>query len=142
VATLSAQHPDEAALIAAYRDRWPEMLGGALDDTVAILDEVRARQPVYALTNWSAETFPHATARFDFLAWFAGIVVSGHEGLKKPDPALFSVLTARYDLDPARTVFIDDSPRNVDAARALGFDAIAFEDAATLRRALVERGVL
>ncbi len=134
VAELTARHPRHRDVIAAYHDRWPEMLGGAIDGTVAILAELRSLgRPLYALSNWSAETFPHARERFAFLAWFGGLVVSGEEGVKKPDPEIFEILLRRYDLDPAGTVFIDDSADNVSAARALGFEAVHFTSAADLR---------
>lgn len=143
VAELSARHPQQRDMIAAYHDRWPEMLGGAIDDTVAILAELQSLgRPLYALTNWSAETFPHARERFDFLAWFDGLVVSGEEGVKKPDPEIFEILLRRHGLDPAGTVFIDDSAGNVAAAGALGFEAVHFTSAAELRSRLRHLGLL
>jgi 2-haloacid dehalogenase len=90
--------------------------------------------PLYALTNWSRETFASQPARFDFLSWFDGIVVSGQEEFIKPDPGIFRVLTCRYRFDPAQAVFI--APANVAAATALGFHGIHFTDPDTLRRDL------
>ena len=143
VAVLSAQYPQHAALIDAYHTRWPEMLGGAMAPSVAVLDELRARGVrLYALTNWSQETFPLAWERFDFLRGFEGIVVSGSEGLIKPDPAIFQLTIDRFGLVPARTVYIDDSPRNVAAAAAMGMHALHFHDAHALRAALVHGGLL
>ena len=137
VAELTARHPQHRDMIAAYHERWPEMLGGALDGTVAILGELRSLgRPLYALSNWSAETFPHARERFAFLAWFRGLVVSGEVGVKKPDPEIYEILLRRYGLDPTGTVFIDDSADNVSAARALGFEAVQFSSAAELRSRL------
>jgi len=141
VRELCARFPREAELIRAYRDRWTEMVSGAIDDTVAILDELRAQYPVYALTNWSAETWPHAEARFPFLAWFRGIVMSGREGIVKPDERIYRLLLERHGLHASETIFIDDQPRNVAAARALGIDAIRYEGAAALRAELAARGV-
>jgi 2-haloacid dehalogenase len=86
-----------------------------------------------ALTNWSHETFPIALRRFAFLAWSEGIVVSGRELLVKPDPAIFKLLIDRYRLDPASTVFIDDSIRNVEAAEVEGLHGIHFQGAGDLR---------
>lgn len=143
VATLSAQFPQHATLIDAYRARWHEMLGGALASSVAVLDELRGRGVrLYALTNWSQETFPVAWERFDFLRWFDGIVVSGQEGLIKPDAAIFQRMIARFALAPQRTIYIDDAPRNVDAARQLGMHSLLFRDAETLRAELCRSGVL
>ncbi|MBB5876709.1 HAD family phosphatase [Xanthomonas sp. 3498] len=143
VAELSALHPAHAPLIAAYHARWPEMLGGALDATVAVLDELRGQGVrLYALTNWSHETFPIARERYPFLQWFEGVLVSGEERLVKPDPAIFALLCERYAIDPARAVFIDDAPRNVHAAAATGMQALQFCDAAMLREDLVALGLL
>ncbi len=104
-----ARHPAEEKLIRAYHERWHEMIAGALEGTVAVLDELRRKGiRILALTNWSHETFPVAVERFPFLRWFEGILVSGTEGLKKPDPAIFALMNTRYDINPARAVFIDD----------------------------------
>jgi len=143
IATLSAQHPQHAGLIHAYRARWDEMLGGPMASSVAVLDELRGRNlRLYALTNWSHETFPVAWERYDFLHWFAGVMVSGQERLIKPDPAIFQRLIARFGLLPQRTIYIDDTPRHVDASRRLGMHGLLFRDAPTLRAQLCEAGVL
>ena len=143
VALLVAEHPGERERIEAYHRRWPEMLGGPIDGTVAILAELRAAgAPLYALTNWSAETWPIAFDRFDFLGWFDGVVVSGAERVAKPDPAIYRILLERYRLDPARTLFIDDRQANVDGARAVGMGAVPFDGPGPLRGELVRRGLL
>ena len=141
VAERVALFPEHRMAIEAYFGRWTEMLGGAFDGTVEILREQVDRAPVYALTNWSAETWPHAVERFAFLEWFAGIVVSGDEGCAKPDPRIFEILLDRYSLEPTKTVFIDDNPANIEAASRLGFDAIRFTDSEQLRSALEARGL-
>jgi 2-haloacid dehalogenase len=139
----SAEFPEHAALIAAFRTRWDEMLRGPLHDTLAIVHALRARGlRLYALTNWSQETFPLAFERYAFLQVFEGIVVSGAERLIKPDPAIFHVLLKRYGVQPERAVFIDDAPRNVAAAAKLGMHALHFRDAALLRAELVALGLL
>jgi 2-haloacid dehalogenase len=143
VAQLVEQHPAHAALIRAYHERWPEMLGEQIHDTVEILAELRAAGvSLYALTNWSAETWPIALERYPFLGWFRGIVVSGEVGAAKPERAVYDALTERYGVVAAESVFIDDQPRNVEAARNLGFGAIRFTDAPSLRAALVDLGLL
>lgn len=143
VAELVERHPVHAAAITAYHERWPEMLGGAVGGTVEVLAELRAvGVPVYALTNWSAETFGIARERFEFLEWFDGVLVSGEERMIKPDPAIFRLLLDRFGLDPGATFYIDDSPANVAAADRLGFDAVRFTSPAQLRRDLEARGLL
>lgn len=143
VAELVERHPAHAAAITAYHERWAEMLGGAVDGTVEVLAELRAAGvPVYALTNWSAETFGVARERFEFLEWFDGVLVSGEERMIKPDPAIFRLLLDRFGLDPEATFYVDDSEPNVAAAGRLGFDAVRFTSPAQLRRDLVARRLL
>ncbi len=142
-AEAKARHPGKAALIDAYFGRWPEMLNVAIDGTVAILAELKDQgTPLYALTNWSAETFPHARSRFGFLDWFRAIVVSGDIGMIKPDADIYEFLLASHSLTAAETVFIDDKGENVEAARALGFQGIRFTEPRSLRTALAELGLL
>ncbi|AJP59561.1 HAD family hydrolase [Pandoraea vervacti] len=137
-----ARHPDHEANIRAYFERWTEMIPGDISGTVDILAQLRERHfRLLALTNWSAETFPIAQARFPFLGWFEGIVVSGRERMIKPDPAIFRCLIARYHLRPESTAFIDDSLRNVDAARREGLAAIHFRSPAELRKQLKALGI-
>jgi 2-haloacid dehalogenase len=134
VAGLSTAYPDRAPLIEAYSERWGEMLNGPHDATVAILDELRDRDVhLYALTNWSAETFPIAIQRFEVLGWFEDILVSGSEGIVKPDSAIYDLAIERFEIEPHRTVFIDDAPANVAAAARAGFHAHHYRDAARLR---------
>jgi len=143
IAELTREHPEHAGLIAAYWDRWPETLGEPFHETVDVVADLRATGiRLLAMTNWSAETFPWALPRYPFLAWFEAVIVSGEVGLVKPDPAIFQLLIDRHGLEPARTVFIDDTAANVEAAASLGFRAIRFIDAPSLRRELERSGVL
>jgi len=140
---LVLEHPELRELIEAYRRHWPEMLAGEIPGTVDVLRDVRATDVrLLALSNWSSETFPYALERFPFLSWFDAIVISGDVGLKKPDPAIFRHVVEELELDPSTTVFVDDSAANVETARSLGFVALTFVDADTLRRDLVRLGVL
>ena len=143
VEILTAKYPEHREMIAAYRDRWPDMLGGEIEDTVDILDELRKTElGLYALTNWSAETFPVAEERFPFLEWFDGVVVSGRERMAKPEPQIFSLLLDRFGLEAASALFIDDSRPNVEAAREAGMQAVQFTSPTALRDELVTRGAL
>lgn len=137
-----ARHPSQAALIRAYRERWEETLGGVIEETVLILNELHARGVrLLALTNWSAETFPIALERFPFLHTFEGILVSGKEGIIKPAPAIFQLLKTRYQFEGSRAVFIDDHAPNVEGARREGFNALQFTSAAQLRKDLAALGL-
>ncbi len=136
-ALLVEQHPAQRDLIEAFHHRWIEMIGGPIHGTVDILAELRAKgTPLYALTNWSAETFPLAQVRYDFLHWFRGTVVSGTEKLVKPDPRIYRLLLDRYGIEAATAVYIDDNPANARAATELGLHGIHFTGAASLRAEL------
>lgn len=142
VADLAATHPEQAELISMYHSRWPEMLGNPFAATVEILDEVRrAGYRTYALSNWSAETFPMTRPLFPFLGDMDGILISGEVGVGKPDPAIFREFIARFGIEPNETVYIDDWDRNVATASGLGLAAIQFIDAAQLRAELRRLGV-
>ena len=143
VAELAAKFPAHAAMIRAYHERWAETLGGAVPGTEALLDELAARgHPLYALSNWSAETFPHARARFAVLARFEHIVISGDVGCAKPDPQIYARFLERVGRRAEDCLFIDDVQANVAAALACGFEGVVFRDAAALRDELVARRFL
>lgn len=141
---LVDKHPDYETEIRAYYGRWEEMLGGAIHETVDILKQIHAQQKhrLYALTNWSHETFPIAIERYDFLQLFEGILVSGQEKLKKPDPRIYQLIMDRYKIKPEGAIFIDDNTKNVAAAKAQGIEAIHFKSPGQLRSALTEKKIL
>jgi 2-haloacid dehalogenase len=143
-AQLAAEHPEHAEHIWAWGTRTEEMVGGPIDGTVEILRELVDSGSVrlFALTNMEAHTYPLRRERFEFLRWFEGTVVSSAEGVIKPEPRIYRVLLERYGLEPASTLMIDDNPRNVEAARALGMPAILFESPEALRAQLQDAGVL
>jgi len=140
---LKAEHPDKAELIDAYGARFDEMIAGPIAGSVEILAELRDRDtPLYGLTNWSAETYPLARTRFEFLDWFRGIIVCGEIGLIKPDPRIFALLVERFAIEPQRTVYIDDVEPNAASAQRCGLHAIHFTTPAILREELVGLGLL
>lgn len=145
VAELGERHPHERLRIAAYRERWLEMIAGPIPATVAVLEELDAAGvPLWALTNWSAETF--ALVRHDpaygFLDRFRAIFVSGELRLIKPDPAFYRHALAAIGAPAERCLFIDDSAKNVAAAKALGLHGHLFAGAAPLRAELAALGLL
>lgn len=141
---LIQRFPGHEANIRAFYARYPEMLGGPITGTVEILKHLKESKNygLYALTNWSAETFPVAQAQFDFLSWFDGIVVSGTEKDRKPFPSFYKILFDRYQVNPAEALFIDDNQRNVDAAEKIGLRAIYFTSPPELREDLKKMGIL
>lgn len=105
IAELAARHPEHDGAIRAYRDCWPEMMGGAIAETVDILSELKSREvPLFVLSNWSRDTWPRALALFEFLDWFDGLVVSGLEGVAKPEAEIYRRLEG-HGVDLTRAVF-------------------------------------
>jgi 2-haloacid dehalogenase len=144
IAERIALFPRHAALIRAFRARWHEMIPGEVPGTMALLEALRARGvPLYAITNFAADTFAEAAERFPVLReGFRDVVVSGRERLVKPDPAIYRLLLERNGLAAARCLFIDDSEGNVRGAEAVGMRAHHFRDAATLAAELRATGLL
>ena len=141
---LVGQYPQYKVEIEAYYGRWEEMLGGPIQATVDILTAIHQsnRYPLYALTNWSGETFPVALERYAFLQLFNDIVVSGVEKMKKPTPAFYNLLLEKHQLSPATTLFIDDSLKNIEAANELGLQTIHFSNPEKLGDELKNRYAL
>jgi len=140
---LKLRHPDQAELIDSYGARFDEMMAGPIAGAVEILAELRERgTPLYLLSNFSAETFPPALERFDFLGWFRGMVISGEVGVIKPDPRIFKILLTRFAIDPHSAIYIDDVAANAEAARPFGIHAIHFTTPGALREELVRLALL
>ncbi|PSR52129.1 HAD family hydrolase [Adhaeribacter arboris] len=141
---LLAKHPEHADNIRVYYERWSEMLGGVIAGTVAIFKELKEKNKYnfYALTNWSAETYPIAQEKYDFLGWFDGVVVSGTEKDRKPFASFYQTLLNRYQVNPSEAIFIDDNQRNVHAAESLGIKSIPFTSPEALRQELNELNIL
>jgi len=144
---LIAKFPDHELLIRAFYERWHEMVAGVLEDGVALMAKLEARNvPLFGLTNWSAETFPYAWEHHPVLRRFRDIVVSGRVKLVKPDPAIFAEMRRRIELqmpgvEPAELVFIDDNVKNAEAASALGWHGVHHTSAAQTEAKLRELGL-
>ncbi len=119
------------------------MLGGTITETVTLLDQLKKAntQRLYALTNWSAESFPVALQRYDFLQHFEGIIVSGEEKIIKPNSKIYKILLDRYQINPKQSIFIDDNLQNVQAAEKFGINGIHFKSAYQLKEDLVKFGI-
>lgn len=136
-------YPDYEPYIRAWHERWIETIGGEISGTVEILKQVMARDyRVFALSNWSAETFPIVAHQYEFLNWFEDVVLSGKEKLIKPNPEIYQRLLERANLKPEECIFIDDSLHNVEAARKMGIHAIQFESPEKLSNTLTELDLL
>jgi 2-haloacid dehalogenase len=141
---LVRKFPEHEHLIRAFYGRWDEMLGEAFHETVEIFRQLKesGKYKIYALTNWSAETFPVALDRFEFLRWFDGIVVSGAEKMRKPAPDFYHILLKRYHVKAEEALFIDDNYRNILAAEKIGINCIHFTSAERLKEELNKRSIL
>jgi len=141
---LLKKHPKQAKEIKAFYGRWEEMLGGPVQSTVDILEYLYKKKShrLYALTNWSAETFPVAQRDYYFLKYFEGILVSGDEKLIKPDPKIYKLMLKRYKIKASTALFIDDSLKNVKGAEECGIRAIHFKDGDSLKKELIKLKVL
>jgi len=135
---LVALFPEYEKEIRMFYGRWVEMLGGAITETVNILKKLidSKNYKVVALTNWSAETFPMALERFEFLQWFEGIIVSGEEKTRKPFEDIYNLTLNRFGIQAEHAIFIDDNLRNVEAASKLGIHGIQFKSPEDLEEQL------
>lgn len=140
---LVKKYPAHEASIRAYYDRWDEMLGDSIRGTVEIFRHLKATTDLkfYALTNWSAETFPIALGRYEFLHWFDGRIVSGEEKTRKPFKKIYEALIDKFGIDPTHAVFVDDNARNLAPARELGFQTIHFKSPEQLKQDLSALGI-
>lgn len=138
-----ARHPGHATNIRAFRANWHAMVPHAYEGSVALLQGlIRDGHDVTMLTNFAADTFQEARERFAFLNESRGVTVSAEVGLLKPEADIYHHHVKQFSLQPSATLFIDDSPANVEGARAAGWNAVLFTDAETLRRDLQDHAVL
>lgn len=140
---LVSRFPEHEANIRAYYGRWEEMLGGPIHGTVDIFRHLKFNtdKKLYALTNWSHETFPVALQRYDFLHWFDGRLVSGEEKTRKPFTDIYELLIRRFNIDPHRAIYTDDNLRNLIPAKELGFTTIHFQSPQQFKKELEKAGV-
>jgi 2-haloacid dehalogenase len=143
IARAAEVDPRHGEIVAGYFENFEKSLTGPIDGMAEIVGDLGAAGVrLLGLSNWSAETIHHAPAVAPAIDELEDIVVSGRVGLIKPDPAIFELLIDRFDLDPNRTVFVDDLPANVDAAERLGLIGHVFTDADSLRRDLADLGLI
>jgi 2-haloacid dehalogenase len=139
---LQEKFPNHHELIAMFYGNWETMLRNEITANVTMLKKLKEKYPVYGLTNWSAETFPIALGRFDFFEIFDGIVVSGVEKMIKPEKQFFQLLLDRYQLKAANSLFIDDNPKNIQAANEMGFTTIHIKENTNLEEELKQMAIL
>lgn len=143
VAILSQQFPHHSHLIQAYHDHWVESVGGSIAGTVRILEQLKqAGYSLYGLSNWSAETFPYARKKYDFLDLLDDIVISGEVGYIKPDPEIFQIILEKIGRPAQECLFIDDSLTNINQAQKMGFETIHFQSPEQLETSLRQLKIL
>ena len=136
-----ALYPEWEKEIRMYYGEWIKMMGGELPGMCDLLKELKAAgYRLYGLTNWSRETFPKI-ADWPVFQQLEGYVVSGAERIKKPDQRLYRILIERFGIDPAESIFIDDSQANLDGGEAVGIRGVLFESPEQIRLKLKEIGI-
>lgn len=138
------QYPEWEPAIRDYYGRWTEMLNGPIKESVEIFRKLKdsKKYKIYALTNWNACLFEIALARYDFLDWFDGRIVSGEEKIRKPHTDFYKILEDRYGVVPEEALFIDDNLRNVNAAKELGYQTIHFKSAKQMEKEMTSLQIL
>jgi 2-haloacid dehalogenase len=142
IGLLLAHHPEWEREIRAYDERWEETVGGEISGSIALMKQLKGKVALYSITNFSREKYALSLECYAFLREFDGVVVSAHEGLLKPDPAIYRLFLERYRREASRCLFVDDSQRNVDGALAVGMHAVHFRGAAQLAADLARFGLI
>jgi 2-haloacid dehalogenase len=143
VTALAKKFPQYSKLIQAYQDNWTDSIGESYAGTIKILKLLKqAGYPLYGLSNWSAETFPHALEKFDFFDLFDDMVISGDVGHVKPDPKIFQIMLKKIGRPANECLFIDDSLANITQAQKMGFATIHFQSSEQLEAALHEQKIV
>lgn len=124
--SLQNEFPEYEKMIQHYYDNWEKMLNGGIEENVRLLALLKNNYKLLGLTNWSSETYPIAQRKFPFLQEFEGILVSGEEKMKKPDKEIFNLLLSRYQIKANESLFIDDSIKNIQVAKEIGFQTIHY----------------
>ena len=142
IAERSEIYPKHAEALQIYIERWPETIHGFFEGTLDIVRKLHADQrSLYILSNWAKETWDRVESDFTFLRYFDDKIISGHVGIAKPDPAIFKLAQAQFQVDPGTTLFIDDNEKNIIAARDLGFKVLLFKTPEKLASDLVDVGI-
>lgn len=136
------KYPEWCNHIREFRKRWHLMIKGPIEETVHIMEKLKKRYRIFALTNWASDTFDEVRYKIPFFSTFDGIVVSGKEGVMKPDRRIYEILIERYDLDPEKSLFIDDRKENTDTGEEIGFRTHTFTTPERLELFLEENGIL
>lgn len=118
---------------------WTQYFDEVIDEGVRFLNACRAHgKKVFVLSNFIREPFAQMRPRFDFFDLFDELVVSGYVHKVKPSPDIFQYVIDTYQLNPARTLFIDDSFMNIEACLFAGWQGVCFNVPGKLDALLAE----
>ncbi|MEV0952574.1 HAD family phosphatase [Promicromonospora sp. NPDC050249] len=139
---LERTRPDLVEDLRRYVEHYELSLTGPIEGSAELVAELKGLGlRLYGLTNWQAETFHSAEPAAPAIGLMEDVIVSGREGMAKPDRRIFELVVERFGVDPSRAVFIDDKDVNVDAARGVGFHGVVFTTTAALRKDLRALGL-
>lgn len=142
IAQLSKKHPKYAAKISLFDIHWRKTIMGEISGSVEILKKLKAKGiPLFAITNYSKEKFPELVQEFDFVDCFKDIVISGEEGIVKPDPKIYQIAKERFGLRDGEALFVDDREENINVAVQEGFLGHHFKGPDILHTALIKLGL-
>lgn len=130
------RRPEDEQIIDKIMENWEQYLN-PIPETIAILRELHERDyPLYVLSNFHQSAFELVVDQYDFFDYFTGIIISARVKAIKPEPEIYRVLLDRFVLNPEQTLFIDDSPENLEGARRFGMKTIHFQGSRSLRLGL------
>ena len=136
IEAMTGRDTDLARSIRVFMTRWPEFNHPLPEGVEAVRTCKEHGKRVFVLSNYPHEHFARNERTYDFFGWFDGIVVSARERMLKPKPDIYRLLAQRYALVPGRTLFIDDTPANIEGAFAAGWQGLCLNRPGKLREFL------
>jgi len=126
-----------------FLDGWNDIYEGPVKGVEALLRSASLSFPIYAFTNSNPSHQSVWTTELELeLRWFRSVFVSSELGMRKPDRDAYLEVAARAGHRASEFLFFDDSPENLEGARAAGMQAVLTRSLADVRRALRELGVV
>lgn len=140
---MRAEHGDQMAdILTWYLDHFLDSLIGVVPGARQLVEDLKnAGIHVWGLSNWSPESFGSVWDAYPLLHEMEDKVISGYIGLVKPSPEIFNYALKKFGITARTSVFIDDTPRNVAAARNVGIAGVVQTTPQKVRRELVALGL-
>ena len=122
------EHPEFREAINAFYGRFQEMIVGVYEENLNIALELKKKNiPIYILSNFPGDQFDTFASNYNFVQKFNDMIISGKEGIKKPDPEIYKLCISKFKCEPNKTLFIDDRPENTEAAEKQDFQTITLD---------------